>query len=136
MFQKEESKKVSETIVGSSVLLKGNLKSDGPVIVEGSVSGEIKTKDNVLIKPGALVSGSVKAKNINVAGEIRGNVSASEKLELTSSARVIGDINAIILSIAPGAFFAGKSLMETEKEIKKQEEAVAEEVKEPEETKK
>lgn len=102
---------VAETIVGTSVKLKGNLKSDGDITVDGSINGEIKTKGTVIVGPNANIIASVKAKNISVSGTVQGNISASERLSITETGRVFGDINANILNIAPGAIFTGKSTM-------------------------
>jgi cytoskeletal protein CcmA (bactofilin family) len=116
MFEKQKveiprTEGAAETVVGTSVKLKGNLKSDGDVFVDGVVTGEIKTKGSVIIGPNANIIAGIKAKNISIAGAVQGNVDAAEKLEITDSGRVIGDIAANVLSIAPGAIFTGKSQM-------------------------
>jgi len=116
MFEKKEdgaivASGVAETIVGTSVKLKGNLKSDGDITIDGSVNGEVKTKGLVNIGPNANIIANVKAKKITVAGTIQGNVEATERLTITETGRVYGDITANILSIAPGAVFSGKSVM-------------------------
>lgn len=124
MFEKVKTEMVSSsarqegshTIVGASVKLKGNLKSDGDIDVEGVVSGELKTKGTVTVGKNANILANVKARNIKVAGMVQGNLEASEKLEITESGRVIGDISANVLVIAPGAVFTGKSLMSDHKE--------------------
>lgn len=101
----------AETVVGTSVKLKGNLKSDGDITVDGSVNGEIKTKGTVTIGPNANIIASVHAKNVNVAGTVQGNVAATDRLSISESGRVYGDISANILSISAGALFSGKSTM-------------------------
>lgn len=110
----------SETIVGTSVKLKGNLKSDGDITIDGSINGEVKTKGTVNVGPNANIIGSVKAKNANVAGTVQGNITTTEKLNLAETGRVYGDITANVLSITAGAIFSGKSTMAetiTESEI-------------------
>jgi cytoskeletal protein CcmA (bactofilin family) len=118
MFEKKEEQTVSvspsgvaETIVGTSVKLKGNLKSDGDITVDGSVNGEIRTKGMVTIGPNAHVIASVRAKKVVIAGTVQGNIEAIERLTLTETGRVYGDIVANILSVAAGAIFTGKSTM-------------------------
>lgn len=101
----------AETIVGTSVKLKGNLKSDGDIFVDGIVAGEIKTKGSVKIGPNANVIASIKAKNVSVSGSVQGNIEAGDRLEITQSGRVLGDIAASVLSISAGAVFSGKSQM-------------------------
>ena len=114
MFEKKDEKIVSgvaETIVGTSVKLKGNLKSDGDITVDGSVNGEIKTKGAVNIGPSAHVIANVKAKKVAVSGTVQGNIEATERLTITETGRIYGDIVANVLSISAGAIFTGKSTM-------------------------
>ncbi|MDD5692886.1 MAG: polymer-forming cytoskeletal protein [Patescibacteria group bacterium] len=114
MFEKKEEEIVSgaaETIVGTSVKLKGNLKSDGDITIDGSVNGEIKTKGAVNIGSNAHVIANVKAKKISVAGTVQGNIEATERLTITETGRIYGDIIANVLSISAGAIFTGKSTM-------------------------
>ncbi len=116
MFEKREehhniSTGAAETVVGTSVKLKGNLRSDGDITVDGSVNGEIKTKGTVNIGPNAHIIASVQAKNVNISGTVQGNVVALERLNISESGRVYGDISANILSISAGAIFTGKSSM-------------------------
>jgi cytoskeletal protein CcmA (bactofilin family) len=124
----------AETVVGTSVKLKGTLKSDGDITVDGSVNGEIKTKGTVTIGPNANIIANVHAKNVNVAGTVQGNVIATDRLSVSESGRVYGDISANILSIVAGALFSGKSTMaenikepEIELTVEKEEELVVEE---------
>ncbi len=116
MFEKKEevvtTNGVAETIVGTSVKLKGTLKSDGDITVDGSVNGEIKTtKGAVNIGPNAHVIANIKAKRVTIAGTVQGNIEAVERLTLTETGRVYGDIVANLLSISAGAIFTGKSTM-------------------------
>jgi len=114
MFDRKEefvTTGVAETVVGTSVKLKGNLKSDGDITVDGSVNGEIKTKGTVNIGPNANIIANVHAKNVNVAGTVQGNVVATDRLSVSESGRIYGDIAANILAISAGALFSGKSTM-------------------------
>jgi cytoskeletal protein CcmA (bactofilin family) len=115
MFEKTKGEIVkaenAETIVGTSVKLKGNLRSEGDIIVDGVVNGEIKTKGSVIIGTNANIVANIHAANVSVSGVVQGNIQASEKLELTETGKVIGDIATNVLSIAPGAVFTGKSQM-------------------------
>lgn len=101
----------AETVVGTSVKLKGNLKSDGDITIDGSINGEVKTKGTVNIGPNANIIASINARNVIVSGTVQGNIIASERLNITETGRVYGDINANILNIASGAIFSGKSAM-------------------------
>ena len=54
---------------------------------------------------------SVRADSVKVSGEVQGNIRAKSTIELTPTARVIGDIEAKTLIIAPGAILHGKCAM-------------------------
>jgi cytoskeletal protein CcmA (bactofilin family) len=114
MFDKRDETQISgaaETVVGTSVKLKGTLRSDGDITVDGSVNGEVKTKGTVNIGPNAHIIANVQAKNVNISGTVQGNVVATDRLTISESGRVYGDISANILAISAGAIFTGKSTM-------------------------
>lgn len=117
MFEKGKSEIVRttegtpETIVGTSVKLKGNLRSEGNIFIDGVVSGEVKTKGSVVVGPNANIIASIKAKDVSVSGSVQGNIEAANRLEITETGKVLGDIAASVLSIAAGAVFSGKSQM-------------------------
>lgn len=115
MFEKSKIEGVktdgAETIVGTSVKLKGNLKSDGDIVIDGIVTGELKTKGTVIIGPNANIVANIKAKDVTVSGAVQGNIDATDRLELTETGKVMGDISANVLTIASGALFTGNSKM-------------------------
>ena len=100
-----------DTIIGLNVNLKGNLKNQGSIQVNGSVEGEIRSDDNVNVGETAIIKGPVSAKVVEVSGMIKGLVEATEKLEINPTGKVIGDINVKTLIIKQGAIFVGKSTM-------------------------
>lgn len=116
MFEKKdefhlETGQAAETIVGTSVKLKGNLVSNGDITIDGHVAGDIKTKSGVFIGPNANILANIKAKDIEVAGIVQGNIEAKDKLEISETGKVYGDITASILVVSPGAIFTGKCAM-------------------------
>ena len=123
MFEKKEDfpstdNKNIETIVGESVKLKGNLKSDGDIIVNGSISGDVKTKASVQVGTNANVVASIKASNVQVSGVVQGNIEARETLQISETGKVYGDINVGVLIVSPGALFSGKcTMLETKRDI-------------------
>ncbi|MFA5157857.1 MAG: polymer-forming cytoskeletal protein [Patescibacteria group bacterium] len=100
-----------DTVIGLNVNLKGNLKNQGSIQVNGSVEGEVRSDDNITVGETAMIKGPVAAKVIEVSGTIKGLIEASEKLEINPTGKVIGDINAKSLIIKQGAIFIGKSAM-------------------------
>lgn len=121
MFGKnEDNLSQLETIVGPSVFLKGKLKSDGTIKIQGKVSGEIKAKGDILIDEGSDIKAIVQSRNMVVSGDVTGDLDASGEIELTETAKVVGNISCKSLIIKMGALFIGKSSMkEAEEKIKK-----------------
>lgn len=105
---KRESGDSIETVIGPSVQVEGNFVANGDIIIEGIVSGSIKTEKNLRIGEGAKVFAKISAANALVAGEVQGNIKIKENLELTGTAKVFGDIRAKILNVAAGASLNGK----------------------------
>jgi cytoskeletal protein CcmA (bactofilin family) len=100
-----------ETVVGPSVVVEGDFASEGNIIVKGTVSGSVKTSKLLAVEKGASIFANVKAGGALVAGSIKGNVKVVDKLELTETAQVLGDIECKILNVAPGALIQGKVSM-------------------------
>ncbi|OGY45888.1 MAG: hypothetical protein A3A24_00350 [Candidatus Buchananbacteria bacterium RIFCSPLOWO2_01_FULL_46_12] len=108
MLKKEGMSNEVETIIGPSVHVEGDFVGNGDVVIEGTVSGKLRTEKNLRIGETAKIFANISAANILVAGEVQGNIKAKESLELTSSAKVFGDIKTNIVTIASGAIFHGR----------------------------
>jgi cytoskeletal protein CcmA (bactofilin family) len=96
-----------ETVLGSSSVLEGKLKSDGNIRLDGIFKGTLEISGNVLVGENAKIDADIDAKNISIAGAVRGNVSGN-KVQLLRSARVWGDITATTITTEEGAFIEGK----------------------------
>lgn len=101
-----------ETIIGASVKVEGNFKGDGNLIIEGEVSGSIQTKHDVRVGEQAKVNATIECVNAYISGEVIGNISVQEKLELSSTARVTGDLITPVLQVNAGAKHNGTVKME------------------------
>lgn len=117
MFKKEDGGEVV-TIIGPSVQVEGNFVANGDIIVEGVVSGSIKTEKNLRIGEQAKIFANVSSANALIAGEVQGNVRVQDNLELTNTARVFGDIKARMLTISSGAIVHGKCTAGEERKSK------------------
>jgi len=94
--------------IGKSVVIKGELNGSEDLTVEGHVEGKIELKDHVLtIGPNGKIKASVFAKAVIVLGEVNGNVTASEKVDIRDGGSVDGDIVSPRVAIAEGAHFRG-----------------------------
>src|SRR5512134_4052731 len=94
--------------IGKSVVIKGELNGSEDLTIEGQVEGKIELRQNVLtIGPNAKIKAQVFAKSVIILGEVTGNVSATEKVDIRDNGSVDGDIAAPRVAIAEGAHFRG-----------------------------
>ena len=95
--------------IGGSILVKGDVVSSEDLVIDGKVEGTIELGDHDLtIGAGASVVADLVAKNIMISGAVKGDVVGSGRVELKSSARVEGDINAPTFVMEEGATLSGK----------------------------
>ena len=94
--------------IGKSVVIKGELSGSEDLTIEGQAEGRIDLKDNVLtIGPNGKIKAEIFAKAVVVLGEVVGNVTASEKVDIRDHGSVEGDIASPRVAIAEGAHFRG-----------------------------
>jgi cytoskeletal protein CcmA (bactofilin family) len=94
--------------IGKSVVIKGELNGSEDLTIEGHVEGTIQLKDHVLtIGPNGRIKAQVFAKSVVVLGEVTGNVTASDKVDIRDNGSVDGDIISPRVAIAEGAHFRG-----------------------------
>jgi cytoskeletal protein CcmA (bactofilin family) len=95
--------------IGKSVIIKGELSGSEDLYVDGQVEGSIELAGNrLIVGPHGQVRARVNAKGVIVQGKLEGNIQASERVELTKSAIVVGDISTQRVAIEEGAYFKGK----------------------------
>jgi len=94
--------------IGKSVVIKGELNGSEDLTIEGHVEGTIQLKEHVLtIGANGRIKAQVYAKAVIVLGEVIGNVTASEKVDIRDNGSVDGDIVSPRVAIAEGAHFRG-----------------------------
>jgi cytoskeletal protein CcmA (bactofilin family) len=94
--------------IGKSVVIKGELNGSEDLTIEGHVEGKIELRDHVLtIGPNGKIKAELFAKSVVVLGEVVGNVSATEKVDIRENGSVEGDITSPRVAIAEGAHFRG-----------------------------
>jgi cytoskeletal protein CcmA (bactofilin family) len=94
--------------IGRSVVIKGELDGSEDLIIDGQVEGKIELREHTLtIGANGRIKAQVFAKSVVVLGELVGNISAAEKVEISENGAVDGDIVAPRIAIAEGAHFRG-----------------------------
>ncbi|MDH3628848.1 MAG: polymer-forming cytoskeletal protein [Acidobacteriota bacterium] len=99
--------------IGQSVQIKGELTGNEDLTIDGMVDGKILVKDHSLtVGANGRLSAEVHAKTVLVLGQVVGNITADDKVEIAPSGSVQGDIRAPRVAIADGARFKGGIDME------------------------
>src|SRR6266545_2037304 len=94
--------------IGKSVVIKGELNGSEDLTIEGQVEGKIELRQSILtIGPNGRIKAQVFAKSVIILGEVTGNVTASEKVDIRDNGSVDGDITSPRVAIAEGAHFRG-----------------------------
>ena len=100
--------------IGADILVKGGVVCARDLSIDGKVDGTIEVGDHRLtIGAGAEIKADLVARSVSISGDVTGNVTAREKVELSESATVLGNIQAPRFRMAEGAIVQGK--VETQK---------------------
>jgi cytoskeletal protein CcmA (bactofilin family) len=103
----------SPGLIGKAIRIKGELHGEEDLVIEGKVEGTIALKKNHLIlERSAVITAHVEVQNVTIKGSMNGNTNASNKVEITADAKVIGDIKAPRVVMEEGAKFRGTVDME------------------------
>ena len=105
MFQKNNN--TMSSIIGPDLEIKGDINIKGDLLIYGSINGNIDCSGTVTTAKGSMVKGYIKTSNADVSGTIEGNLVAKDKVSLSSSSNLLGDLSASILIVEQGAAFNG-----------------------------
>lgn len=95
------------TIIGADTHIKGDMSFDSTARILGTFEGKITAKGELQVANGATCRAAVEASKVLVDGEVDGNLSARERVELTAKAKMKGDLVSARLVVADGAAFTG-----------------------------
>lgn len=113
-----------ETVLGTNSVMEGVLKSAANVRLDGTFTGTLEITGNVLVGETAKINADIHARNVSIAGAVRGNVSG-KKVQLLRTGRIWGDIRAQALTTEEGAFIDGKiTMISKDPPVSEQEEPV------------
>jgi len=108
-YQKLMAEHGGKDILSSDVEIKGSIKFQKELLIDGKVEGEINSDGVLTIGENADIRGEIKTKSITVFGKVQGNITVAERCELKSKCTLQGDLKAARLVIEEGATFIGKS---------------------------
>ena len=113
--KKGEARKVtideSKTVLGSNAVFKGVLTFKDTLCIDGEFEGKLTTSDKLIVAEEGAVLADIEAGTVICKGKIRGNIIASQKVEIHSTGKILGDVLSPALMIELGAVFNGKSYM-------------------------
>jgi len=104
------------TLIAKSSQVEGEIKGAGEIRIEGSIKGKVDCSSAVLVDPGGTVTGEIHAETVVIAGKVIGNVFGTQKIELSPTAEVEGDITSPRILIREGATFEGQVFMTGKKQ--------------------
>ena len=99
------------TVIAPGNNIEGTVRGPGDVRVEGSVKGAVDISGNLLVAEKGGVDGTISAASVIVAGRVKGDIAAAERIELQPSCKVEGNITAPRILINDGATFDGQVFM-------------------------
>src|SRR3972149_520086 len=99
------------TTLGADAVFKGQLQFEKGVKLLGRFDGEISSEGQLVIADGATLTGDVKAGSVRVDGQVKGNLNATTKVQLSASARLEGDVQTQRLEVAEGAVLVGRCVV-------------------------
>jgi cytoskeletal protein CcmA (bactofilin family) len=103
---------MANTVIGSTIVIDGEITGDEDLVVQGTVKGRVSLSQNLYVEEGGVLEANVETATVTIQGTVTGDIVASERAELKSNCRVVGDIRAPRILIADGASFKGNVDME------------------------
>ena len=112
-----------KTIIGENIAIEGSIRGEENLEIEGALKGNIEMeKHNFTVGSKGRVDGEIRAQNVSISGELKGNITALGKVEITKDADFYGEIKAKSISVEDGAYFKGMIELDREPHRKSSEE--------------
>jgi cytoskeletal protein CcmA (bactofilin family) len=97
-----------QATIGKSLVIKGEVTGSESLYIDGRVEGSINLSGNrVTVGRNGVVAANINAREIVVLGKVRGNLTASDRVDIRSDGSLTGDVVAARISIEDGAYFKG-----------------------------
>lgn len=85
---------MANTVIGSSIVIDGEISGDEDLVIQGTVKGKISLRESLFVEGSGVVEADIETQNVEIAGRVTGNIQASDKVELKADCRVVGDVKA------------------------------------------
>jgi len=100
-----------DTILSPDIDFTGTLRFEKPFLIRGRVSGEINATGLLVIDENAVVNANINALRVLIRGQVKGDVTAVEKVEVTVTGKLIGNVTAPEILMETGCVFNGRCTM-------------------------
>ncbi|MEE8225101.1 MAG: polymer-forming cytoskeletal protein [candidate division NC10 bacterium] len=100
-------------VIGKGLVVRGELSGEGNIELGDQFEGKIYLTGSVVVLEGASIQSDISATEIVVAGAVRGNLMATEKVEFSSSGRLFGNVRSKVLVVREGGRVSGRILSGT-----------------------
>src|SRR5437762_3574808 len=97
----------SGAFIGQTMQIKGDIFSSEELHIDGEVTGKMEAKSRLTIGVTGKVDANIRANEVDVAGSVKGNVEAQERIVLRKGANLVGDVKTSGIVIEDGAYFRG-----------------------------
>ena len=113
----------TKTIIGDRISIKGDIRGNEDLVIEGSMQGKIELGNNqIIVGSKGRVQAEINAKNVFISGQFKGNIHASGRVKITRDANFNGEIKTRSISVEDGAYL--KAVIELLRDPKKTDPAV------------
>ncbi len=120
----------TKTIIGDRISIKGDIRGNEDLVIEGSMQGKIELENSqIIVGSKGRVEAQINAKNVTISGQLTGNIQASGTVKITKDARFGGEIKARSISVEDGAYL--KAAIELLRDPNKPEPAAGKETLKP-----
>jgi len=120
MAKNTEVESPSINLLGAGTDIKGDIKLNGDIRIDGTLVGSVVSKGKVVIGSTGRIEGEIVCQNADISGVVKANITVTELLSLKSTARLNGDIVIGKFAVEPGATFSGTCSMNTGSNISKE----------------
>lgn len=102
------------SVIGSDMVVEGNICAKEAVRVEGKITGDVESEGALIVSAGGSVKGNVKGSSIIIGGSVEGDLTSGGRTEVASTGKVIGNIRTKSLIVDENAVFQGQCIMNAE----------------------
>ncbi len=99
----------AQSIIAEDIEITGSVKCASTIQIDGKLNGDLSSSGNATIGANAVINGNINSDSAVVKGQVNGNVTSKDRIQLTSTAKLTGDIRAKRLSVEDGATLIGKT---------------------------